>query len=120
MADVSGVGTIPGSSAVLYPEHNAECMLNTEDFEIPFNDHIPSQSSLEPTSTMDQDSQDDACLVLAQPSSPSPPIKLESAILEQNTMVSLNEGSIIGHEPLVLHDDFGGRNADVYFSSAFR
>ena len=41
MADVSGVGTIPGSSAMLYPEHNAECMLNTEDSEIPFNDHMP-------------------------------------------------------------------------------
>jgi len=125
VADVSGVGTIPGSSVVLYPEHNAECMLNTEDSEIPFNDHMPSQSSLEPTSTMDQDSQHDVCLVLAkhinmenaQPSSPSPPIKLESAILEQNTMVSLNEGSIIGHEPLVLHDDFGGRNADMCISA---
>ncbi|KAG2640549.1 hypothetical protein PVAP13_2KG103500 [Panicum virgatum] len=117
VADVSGVVIIPASSAVLYPEHNAECMLNTEDFEIPFNDHIPSQSSLEPTSTMDQDSQDDACLVLAQPSSPSPPINLESAILEQNTMVSLNEGSILGNEPPGLHDEFGGKNANMCISA---
>ena len=125
MADVSGVGTIPGSSAVLYPEHNAECMLNTEDSEIPFNDHMPSQSSLEPTSTMDQDSQHDVCLVLAkhinmenaQPSSPSPPINLESAILEQNTMVSLNEGSILGNETPGLHDEFGSKNANMCISA---
>ncbi|RLM87717.1 uncharacterized protein C2845_PM04G04880 [Panicum miliaceum] len=125
VADVSGVATIPTSSVVLYPEHNAECMLNTEDSEIPFNDHIPSQSSLEPTSTMDQDSQNDACLVLAkhinmenaQSSSPSQPINLESAILEQSTMVSLNEGSVIGNEPPGLHYEFGGKNANMCISA---
>ncbi|CAN6180713.1 unnamed protein product [Urochloa humidicola] len=49
VADVSGADTIPASSEVLHPEHNAKCVLNTEDSEIPFNDHIsiPHQSSLE-------------------------------------------------------------------------
>ncbi|CAN6222562.1 unnamed protein product [Urochloa humidicola] len=127
VADVSGADTIPASSEVLHPEHNAKCVLNTEDSEIPFNDHIPipHQSSLELTSSMGQDSQDDACLVLAkfidmenaQPSSPSPPVNLESAILEKNTMVSLNEGCIIGNEPPGLHGYFGGNNANMCISA---
>ncbi|CAN6165428.1 unnamed protein product, partial [Urochloa humidicola] len=74
---------------------------------------------------MDQDSQDDACLVLtklidmgnAQPSSPSPPVNLESAILEKNTMVSLNEGCIIGNESPGLHGYFGGNNANMCISA---
>ncbi|CAL5066656.1 unnamed protein product [Urochloa decumbens] len=126
VADVSGVDTIPTSSEVLYPEHNAKCLLNTEDSEIPFNDHIsiPHQSSLELTSSMDQDSQHDACLVLAklidmenaQPSSPSPPANLESAILEKNSTVSLNEG-FIGKEPPGLHGYFDGNNSNMCISA---
>ncbi|OEL35137.1 hypothetical protein BAE44_0003841 [Dichanthelium oligosanthes] len=114
VADVSGVDTIPASSELLYPELNAVCMLNTEDCEIPCNDHmlIPGQSSLQPTSTIDQDSQHDACLVLAklinmenaQASTPSPPAFLESSILEQNTN-------------MVSHGDFGGNNANLCLSA---
>ncbi|RCV09914.1 hypothetical protein SETIT_2G068400v2 [Setaria italica] len=127
VADVSEADTIPASSGMLYPEHNAKCVLNTEDSEIPFSDHIfiPCQSSLEPTSSMDQDSQHGTCLVLAklinmenaQPSSPSPLVNLESGILEKNTMVSLNEGCIMGNEPRGLHGDFGGNNANMCVSA---
>ncbi|KAF8677912.1 hypothetical protein HU200_046397 [Digitaria exilis] len=127
VADVSGVDTIAASSEVLYPEHNTKCVLNTEDSEIPFNDHIlvPCQSSLEPTYFMDQDSQHDVDLVLAklinlenaQPSSPSSPVNLEPAIVEKNTMVSLDEGCIIGNEPPGLHGDFGGNNVNMCISA---
>lgn len=87
VANVSRVDTIPASSEILYPKHNVKCVLNTEDFEIPFSDHlfIPCQSSLEPTSSMDQDSQHGKCFVVdelinmenAKPSSPSPLVNLE-------------------------------------------
>lgn len=128
VADVSGVDSIPASSEVFYPEHNVKCMLNKEDSEIPINDciPIPGQSSLEPASTFDHDSQHDACLVAklinmenGQPSSPEPLVNLESAILEQNAnMVPLKEGCGVGSElPPGLHGNFGGNNANMCTSS---
>ncbi|CAD6220740.1 unnamed protein product [Miscanthus lutarioriparius] len=128
VADVFGVDSIPASSEVLYPEHNVKCMLNTEDSEIPINDciPIPGQTSLEPTSTFDQDAQHDACLVAkminmenGQPSSPPPPVNLESAILKQNTnMVPLKEGCAVGSElPPGLQGNFGGNNANTCISA---
>ncbi|KAJ1288108.1 hypothetical protein BS78_02G064600 [Paspalum vaginatum] len=118
VADISGVDTLPASSEVLYPEHNVKCMLNTEDSEIPFSDHIdiPGHPFLEPISTFDQDSQHDACLVAklinmgnGQPSSLLPPVNLESSILEENAnMVSRNKGCIVSNElPRGLNSGFG-------------
>ncbi|XP_066396897.1 uncharacterized protein [Miscanthus floridulus] len=128
VADVSGVDSIPASSEVLYPEHNVKCMLNKEDSEIPINDciPIPGQTSLEPTSTFDQDAQHDARSVAkllnmenGQPSSPPPPVNLESAILKQNAnMVPLKEGCAVGSElPPGLQGNFGGNNANMCISA---
>ncbi|KAK3124670.1 hypothetical protein QOZ80_7BG0590420 [Eleusine coracana subsp. coracana] len=105
VTDVSGAHTIPSSEEVVY-SCDVKCTLNTQDSEIPLNDHIPipGQSSLQPTSTLDQDSQHDMCLVPTKPINmenvvPSPPppppptTKLEPAIEEQKEiMMSLNEG----------------------------
>ncbi|XP_062187019.1 uncharacterized protein LOC133890590 isoform X2 [Phragmites australis] len=124
VADVSGINTILALSEVLYPVHDVECMLNTEDSEIPLNDHIliPGESSLEPMCTFDQDSQHDTYLVPTtlinmenvQPLPPPPPITLEPAILEKKeNIVSLNEGCIVGSEP-GLHGDFCGNNANMH------
>jgi hypothetical protein len=128
VADVSGVDSIPASSEVLYPEHDLKCMLNKEDSEIPINDGIPipGQTSLEPTSTFDQDAQHDARSVAillnmenGQPSSPPPPVNLESAILKQNAnMVPLKEGCAVGSElPPGLQGNFGGNNANMCISA---
>ncbi|TVU41274.1 hypothetical protein EJB05_14777, partial [Eragrostis curvula] len=124
VADVYGVDTVPASSEVLYPRCDVMCILNTEDSEIPSNDHIliPGQSSLEPTSTLNQDSQHYTCLVpttttnmeIFQPSPPPlPPIKLEPAIVEQKEII-VNEGSIVGSVPPGMQVDFGGGNANIH------
>lgn len=127
VADVSRVDSIPASSEVLYPEHNVKCMLNTEDSEIPFNDHIPipGKTSSEPIPNFNQDSKHNACLVAklidmenGQPSTPLPPVNLESAILEQTAnMVSLKEGCDVGSElPPGLQGNFGGNKANTCIS----
>ncbi|GJN10017.1 hypothetical protein PR202_ga28076 [Eleusine coracana subsp. coracana] len=129
VTDVSGADTIPTSEEVLYSGCVIKCTLNTQDSEIPLNDHIPipGQSSLQPTSTLDQDSQHDTCLVPTKPinmenvvpSPPPPPTKLEPAIKEQKEiMMSLNEGCIIGNVRHGIHFDFGGNSADTH-SEAF-
>jgi hypothetical protein len=125
VADVSGVDSIPASSEMLYPEHNVKCMLNKENSEIPINDCIPGQTSLEPTSTFDQDSQHDAHLTKLmnmendQPLLPAPPVNLESAILEPNAnMVALKEGCTVGSElPPGLQGNFGGNKANTCTSA---
>jgi hypothetical protein len=118
MVDDSGVDNIPATAEVLYPGCDVRCILNTEDSEIPFDDHIPipGWSSLESTSTLDQDSQHDSCLVPTKLIDiknvlPSPPIKLEPAIQEQKKeMISLNESHIVGNVPPGMHGDSSGNN----------
>ncbi|KAL6647327.1 hypothetical protein ACP70R_014764 [Stipagrostis hirtigluma subsp. patula] len=145
VAAVSEVDTMPTSSEVLYPGCDVRCTLNTADPEIPSVDHvlIPGQSPLETKPTCDQDSQHNVCLVPTKPSSPqdaddcnhtdrtltmminmehvepspSPPIKLEPAILEENkNMMSLNGGCLVGRLPPGMHVDIVTNSANMCMS----
>ncbi|KAL6880069.1 hypothetical protein ACP4OV_011634 [Aristida adscensionis] len=101
VADVSGVESIPTSSEVLYPGCDVECMLNMEDFEIPFNNHIliPGQSSLEPEPDFNQDSQCNACLI---PPRPFPSQDADDCNYTDRTLMMTNMEHV---QPVILEDN---------------
>ncbi|CAM0876930.1 unnamed protein product [Alopecurus aequalis] len=84
---VSGMILVPTSSEVCYPGPYAECMLNTEDPEIPCNDDVITHgefSPLRPTATSGQNSEYN---VSPFPPATSPPSKAEHSNAIDSTQI---------------------------------
>ncbi|KAL5209931.1 hypothetical protein ABZP36_005554 [Zizania latifolia] len=99
--DVSGIISVPTSLEVPYPGRYAECVLNTEDPEIPCNDDVilPGESSLQcPAANFDQNSEHNNCLVSLATS----PSNVEHSNMSDKALIKMEDMAKPSSQPMNL------------------